>query len=61
MDSPMPPSPVESERRGGDRVTTDTRFFVATCHPPPRSNPCCRRCTSTGGYPLGTKTPTTGS
>ncbi len=33
MDSPMPPSLVESERRGGDRVATDIPFFIV-CLPP---------------------------
>jgi hypothetical protein len=33
MDSPMAPSLVESERRGGDRVTTDTPFFIVSLSP----------------------------
>lgn len=37
MDNPMPPSPVESERRGGDRITTDIPFFMTSL--PPKANP----------------------
>ena len=49
---------VESERRGGDRVATDTRCFIPAC--PPRPNPCCRRYAGMGGDPLGAKTPPLG-
>ena len=47
---------VECERRCGDRVATDTRCFISSL-PPPRPNPCCRRCAGTGA----SRTPTTGS
>ncbi len=42
--------------RCGDRVTTATRCSISSL-PPPRPNPYCRRCASTGA----SKTPTTGS
>ena len=38
--------PVESKRRGGDRVATDVRCFRACL--PPGPSPGCRRCASTG-------------